>query len=269
MSYIGRTPTVGNFQACDAISATATDTFNLLVGGVAISPQSAQHCLVSLNGILQAPVSSYTISGSTIVFASAITTSDSIDFITVLGDVLDIGAPSDDTVTAASMASTAVTALTAGTGITNGTGTVYRSDVQKLGNIYHTRILIDLTGLASSGSGDIIGKAATANCSIGQITAAINGTVLGGKITCFEAPAGGDPDINLWYADEATGTEDAAVTGLTNQIQMCNSGDFAAGTVAGILTPPAANKYMYLVSGAATDADYSAGKLLIELFGYV
>ena len=50
---------------------------------------------------------------------------------------------------------------------------------------------------------------------------------------------------------------------------MCNSGDFAAGTVAGILTPPAANKYMYLVSGAATDADYSAGKLLIELFGYV
>ena len=49
MSYIGQTPTVGNFQACDAISATATDTFNLLVGGVAISPQSAQHCLISLN----------------------------------------------------------------------------------------------------------------------------------------------------------------------------------------------------------------------------
>ena len=42
MSYIGRTPTVGNFQVCDAISATATDTFNLLVGGVAVSPQSAQ-----------------------------------------------------------------------------------------------------------------------------------------------------------------------------------------------------------------------------------
>jgi hypothetical protein len=104
MSYIGQTPTVGNFQVCDAISATATDTFNLLVGGVAISPQSAQHCLVSLNGILQAPISSYTISGSTIVFASAITTSDSIDFITVLGDVLDIGAPSDATVTNAKLA---------------------------------------------------------------------------------------------------------------------------------------------------------------------
>ena len=32
------------------------------------------------------------------------------------------------------------------------------------------------------------------------------------KITCpLEAPAGGDPDIDFWYADEATGTEDAAI----------------------------------------------------------
>ena len=41
MAYIGSQPTVGNFQACDAISATATATFNLTVGSVAISPQSA------------------------------------------------------------------------------------------------------------------------------------------------------------------------------------------------------------------------------------
>ena len=100
-------------------------------------------------------------------------------------------------------------ATTAGTGITSGSGTVYAASVIKTGGIYHTKILIDLTGLASSGSGDIIGKAATANCHIGQITAAVNGTVLGGKMTCLEAPGGGDPDINLWYADEATGTEDA------------------------------------------------------------
>ena len=98
MAYIGSQPTVGNFQACDAISATATDTFNLTVGNVAISPQSAQHCLVSLNGVLQAPISSYTISGSTIVFAAALTTDDSIDFITILGDTLDLGVPSDGAV---------------------------------------------------------------------------------------------------------------------------------------------------------------------------
>ena len=99
MAYIGAQPSFGNFQACDAITTSATDTFNLLVGGVAISPVSAQHCLVSLNGVLQAPISSYTIVNSTIVFAAALTTSDSIDFITIMGDTLDLGVPSDGTVT--------------------------------------------------------------------------------------------------------------------------------------------------------------------------
>ena len=159
-------------------------------------------------------------------------------------------------------------ATTAGTGITSGSGTVYAASVIKTGGIFHTKILIDLTGLASSGSGDIIGKAATANCHIGQITAAVNGTVLGGKMTCLEAPGGGDPDINLWYADEATGTEDAAVTGLTNQTQMCDSGDLALNSVISIATPPAADKYVYMATGAATNADYTAGKILIEFFGY-
>jgi len=102
--YIGKQPQIGNYQTCDSISATATDTFNLTVGGAAVSPISAHHCLVSLNGILQAPISSYTISGSTIVFASALTTSDSIDFITILGHTLDTGTPSDGTVTNAKLA---------------------------------------------------------------------------------------------------------------------------------------------------------------------
>ena len=159
-------------------------------------------------------------------------------------------------------------ATTAGTGITTGTGTVYAASVIKTGGIFHTSILIDLTGLASSGSGDIIGKAATANSHIGQITAAVNGTVLGGKLTCLEAPAGGDPDINLWYADEATGAEDAAITSLSNQVQMCDSGDLALNSVISIPTPPAADKYIYMVTGAATNADYTAGKILIEFFGY-
>ena len=158
-------------------------------------------------------------------------------------------------------------ATTAGTGITTGTGTVYEAGVIKIGEVFHTTILIDLTGLASSGSGDIIGKAATANSHIGQITAAVNGTVLGGKLTCLEAPAGGDPDINLWYADEATGTEDAAVTGLTNQVQICDSGDLALNSVVSLATV-AADKYLYMATGAATDGDYSAGKLLIEFWGY-
>ena len=101
MAYLGRQPLVGNYQVLDAITATTTDTYALTKASVAVFPQTPSNCIVSLNGVIQAPVSSYTISGSNIVFASALTGSDSIDFITVLGDVLNIGTPSDGTVTAA------------------------------------------------------------------------------------------------------------------------------------------------------------------------
>jgi hypothetical protein len=104
--YIGRQPIIGNFVKLDTITTSATTTFNLLNGGVAYYPQSANNCLVSLNGILQAPTDSYTISGSTIVFSSALTTSDVIDFIIVLGDVLNIGTPSDNTVSLAKLTAT-------------------------------------------------------------------------------------------------------------------------------------------------------------------
>ena len=160
--------------------------------------------------------------------------------------------------------------MSAGTGITTGTGTVYAGSAVKIGGVYSTSILIDLTGLASSGSGDIIGKAGTANSNIGQITAANNGTILAGQLNVYEAPAGGDPDIDLWYADEATGTEDAAITGLSNQVQVMNNGDLTAASIdyftAGVV--PAADKYLYLVTGAATNADYTAGRILLEMWGY-
>ena len=105
MSYIGRTPIVGNFVKLDAITTSATATYNLTNGGVAYFPQTANNCIVSLNGVIQSPTSAYTISGSTIVFSDALTSADSIDFILVLGDVLAIGTPSDGTVTSAKLAS--------------------------------------------------------------------------------------------------------------------------------------------------------------------
>ena len=104
MPYIGKTPTVGNFQVCDAISVVnGQAAYTLQVGGVNVAPESANHMLVSLNGILQKPGSSFTISGSTMTFASNLATGDVIDFVQILGNVLDIGQPSDDTVTAAKL----------------------------------------------------------------------------------------------------------------------------------------------------------------------
>ena len=100
MSYIGKTPTIGNFQVCDAISVVnGQAAYTMQVNSVNVVPESANHMLVSLNGILQKPGGSFTVSGSTITFASNLATGDVIDFITLLGNVLDLGTPSDATVT--------------------------------------------------------------------------------------------------------------------------------------------------------------------------
>ena len=102
--YIGKEPTIGNYAKMDSISAVnGQATYNLLKGGVAFAPQSANHVICSLNSIIQNPGSSFTISGSQITFASNLVTGDSIDFILVLGDVLSIGTPSDDTIDSAKL----------------------------------------------------------------------------------------------------------------------------------------------------------------------
>jgi len=156
----------------------------------------------------------------------------------------------------------------AGTGITTGSGTVYRSSVIRSGGVITTQILIDLTGLRSTGSGDIIGVNGTALvCHIGQIVAATNGTILTGSMECFEAPGGGDPDINVHSASEGTGVEDGAIGDLTETI-LVNAGDATLGSKVYFAAVPAADEFLYLTTGAATDADYTAGKLLIELKGY-
>ena len=113
MAYIGKTPTVGNFQKCDAISVVnGQAAYTLQVGGSNVSPESPNHVLVSLNGILQAPTDSYTISGSTLTFASNLATGDVIDFVMLLGNVLDLGTPSDNTVTGAKLNNDVISAQT-------------------------------------------------------------------------------------------------------------------------------------------------------------
>lgn len=113
MPYIGKQPLTGAYQLCDTITTSATATYNLLVGGSAVIPGSAQNCIVSLNGVIQAPVSAFTVSGSQITFASALTSTDVIDFILILGNVFDIGTPTNGSVTNSSLNSNVITGQTA------------------------------------------------------------------------------------------------------------------------------------------------------------
>ena len=156
-----------------------------------------------------------------------------------------------------------------GTGISSGTGTVFKSSVQRVGGIIKTSLLIDLTGLASSTTDlDIIGVGATA-AYLGQITAARNGTILTGRMTCLEVPAGGADDIDLYAATEATGVFDAGIGTLAETALVTSGGAWSLGLTKGFSGIPAANQYLYLCGGeAAANGTYTAGKFLIELEGY-
>ena len=196
--------------------------------------------------------------------------------------------------------------ITAGTGITSVATAIVKHSVITIGQIIETTIILDLTGLNSGDAdGDIIGKAGTANSHYGQITTAINGTILSGYIQCLETPAGGESDIDLYSATEATGTEESLITALTETALLNTDGDWVGkhlstklntlasnGTIkadsailtsdigntidlvsivhsAGLTTIPPANGYLYLVaSGGSTNATYTAGKFLIKLYGY-
>jgi len=105
MAYIGREPVIGNFVKLDAITVVnGQAAYTMNNGGSAFTAyDNVNQFLVSLNGILQSPTDSFTVSGSTLTFASNLSTGDVIDFVIVLGNSLDIGTPSDNTVTAAKL----------------------------------------------------------------------------------------------------------------------------------------------------------------------
>ena len=74
MAYIGRQQSSGAFLKLDSISSQfngSTKTFNLTVGGEAFYADNPYTLLVSLGGVIQEPVTSFTINDDQIVFSAA------------------------------------------------------------------------------------------------------------------------------------------------------------------------------------------------------
>ena len=105
---------------------------------------------------------------------------------------------------------------------------------------------------------------------IGQITAALNGTIFRSCITWLETPATGADDINFWSATEATGVFDGLITDLT-ETSLYNKGSAAAAAIntrIDLTANPAADQYLYLVNGeGAVPATYTAGQFILEFWG--
>ena len=74
MAYIGRQQTSSAFLKLDDISSqfnSSTTTFNLTIGGEAFFAGNPYSLLVSLGGVIQEPIASFTIVENQINFASA------------------------------------------------------------------------------------------------------------------------------------------------------------------------------------------------------
>lgn len=157
--------------------------------------------------------------------------------------------------------------VTPSTAIAASAGLVKES-VERFGDIIKTTLVLDLTGLKSVATlGDIIGD--TGVSYIGQVTAAINGTIFRGEVNCGEVPLTGDDDIDLYAATEATGAYDGAIGDLTETALMAAGAALAIGTAHPLTALPVADAYLYLTAGAGdTAGTYTAGVISIELWGY-
>ena len=161
-------------------------------------------------------------------------------------------------------------AMAAGTGITTATGGFSYYRVTRIGELYKTEIFIDITGLNDGDTAaDVIGKDGdTVNCHIGQITAAVNGTIFAARVSVTETPGTAHADIDIWRADEGTLAQDTAISAGTNQAKLFDGDTLAANDILVFSALPAADSYMYLVTGTqGGDADYDAGIILLELWG--
>ena len=115
MSYVGRgIENLSDKVYLDNITASATATYNLTLNSAAFVPSSASALTVSLNGVIQkggGTSPSYSVSGSQIIFSSALSSSDSIDFIIAERDIT-LQTPSAGSVGASQVAAGIITGQT-------------------------------------------------------------------------------------------------------------------------------------------------------------
>jgi len=109
MPFLGRSSGAGKSNVLlDAITTSATATYNLTKDSAAYFPTSAISLIVSLNGVTQAPVSGFTVSGSQIIFNSALAGTDVIDYVVGHDSLIKTLAVSDASITTSKIANNSV-----------------------------------------------------------------------------------------------------------------------------------------------------------------
>ena len=144
MAYIGNSPAnTGNYQILDDVSASfngVLTSFALTTSSAVLNPVKTGQLQVSINGVMQEPdatgVDGFKVSGSNIVFSSAPASGDTFWGV-FLGEAIDIGTPSDDTVDTIHIKDGAIT------GAKIAAGTVVASDIAD-GSITAIKVAADV-----------------------------------------------------------------------------------------------------------------------------
>jgi len=106
MAYIGRNLSVGDRALLTVTGSTPATSYTLQRNSQNFTPSAAQNLIVSVNGVIQAPGTAYIVSGSTLDFQGVSVASGDIDFVIAMGESVDVGTPSDGTVTSSKLSST-------------------------------------------------------------------------------------------------------------------------------------------------------------------
>ena len=106
MPYVGRDLSIGDRRILTPTGTTPATTYTLQNASVDYYPSAAQNIIVSVGGIVQAPITAYTISGATLDFLGVSVAAANIDFIVAQGENVDVGTPSDGTISAAKLSAT-------------------------------------------------------------------------------------------------------------------------------------------------------------------
>ena len=183
MSYIGNQP--------PDIGAYDVESFD--GGGTSFTLKKAAttpSVLLFIDGVRQTPTDAYSVSGVTLTTTA--TTPSGTDNVTVMfmGDVVDIGAPSADTVSTAKIQDDAVTAAK----LANSINTEITANTAKVTNATHTGDVTGATALTiATDAVDIAMLSATGTAS--------SSTFLRGDNAWAAPVSGGITDCSLWVVD--------------------------------------------------------------------
>ena len=108
MPFIGNQPTQGRFIELDSLTASATANYTLQLNSANFEPESVNNLLVSINGVIQGS-STMSLNGAVLTVGATLSSSDTIDFVRVFGNVGTVSTPTDGSVTANKIGSGAIT----------------------------------------------------------------------------------------------------------------------------------------------------------------